>query len=270
VALFILAYEIYTLMNLNLGGKEFIVCGATSGFGHAIAMLLINEGAKVIAIARGEEKLRELQDAYPDHMDILVGDITQSNTLKQLIRLTEKRTISGILVNAGGPPAKSFTNTSIDDWDQSYLQLVRWKVEITKAFLPHFLKQGFGRFVYIESSAVKQPFENLVLSTSMRLAVVGFVKTLSQEIADKGITFNILAPGYHYSPAVERLVAKKSEMNKISKKEALTQIENSIPMKKTGNSKHLASLAVWLLSPLADYVTGQVYTVDGGLVKSIL
>jgi 3-oxoacyl-[acyl-carrier protein] reductase len=257
-------------MNLYLAGKEFIVCGATSGFGHAIAMQLIGEGARVIAIARGEEKLKELRDAYPEYTDILVGDITNSDTLKHLLKLTEKKVIAGILVNAAGPPAKSFADTSLNDWDQAYKQLVRWKVEITKAFLPRFLEQGSGRFVYIESSAVKQPIENLVLSTSMRLAVVGFVKTLSQEVADTGITFNVLAPGYHYTPAVERLVIKKSETDKISKKEALKQIENSIPMKRTGNIEHFATLAVWLLSPLAGYVTGQIYTVDGGVVKSTL
>jgi 3-oxoacyl-[acyl-carrier protein] reductase len=257
-------------MNLELTGKEYIVCGATSGFGHAIAIQLIGEGANVIAIARGEEKLKELKDAYPGHVEIVVGNITESNSLKLLKKVSEKRNIAGILVNAGGPPAKSFMETSQEDWDDSYMQLVRWKVEITKAFLPQFIKQGFGRFVYIESSAVKQPMENLVLSTSMRLAVVGFVKTLSQEIANKGVTFNILAPGYHFTPAVERLVLKKSEVNKISRKEALAQIENTIPMGKTGNLEHFATLAVWLLSPLSDYITGQVYTVDGGVVKGTL
>jgi 3-oxoacyl-[acyl-carrier protein] reductase len=257
-------------MDLDLLGKEYIVCGATSGFGHAIAIRLINEGARVIAIARGEEKLRELHDAYPENTDFLVGDITQSDTQKRLLRIIEKRPQAGILVNAGGPPAKSFGEATLEDWDQAYAQLVRWKIEITKILLPRFTSQGFGRFVYIESSAVKQPIENLALSTTMRLAVVGFVKTLSQENVDKGVTFNVLAPGYHYSPAVERLIIKKAETNKISRKEALSQIENTIPMGKTGKLEHFASLAIWLLSPLADYVTGQVYLVDGGLVKSTM
>jgi 3-oxoacyl-[acyl-carrier protein] reductase len=104
----------------------------------------------------------------------------------------------------------------------------------------------------------------------LRLSVVGFVKTLSQEIPDKGVTFNILAPGYHYTAAVERLINKKSETEKISKKEAKTLLEKSIPMKRTGNVDHFASLAIWLLSPLSNYVTGQVFTIDGGVVKSTL
>jgi 3-oxoacyl-[acyl-carrier protein] reductase len=257
-------------MDLNISAKTFIICGATSGFGQGIAKQLLLEGANVIAIARNEEKLKEFQDAYKHQMEILIGDITISDTIIRLKELSKGKIIDGLLVNAAGPPAKSFVETTISDWDEAYRQLVRWKIEITKTFLPVFLKQGYGRFLYIESSAVKQPLENLVLSTSLRLSVVGLVKTLSQELPDKGVTFNILAPGYHYTPAAERLINKKAENLKISKKEARAMIENSIPMKQMGNVDHFASLAAWILSPLADYVTGQVFTIDGGTVKSTL
>jgi 3-oxoacyl-[acyl-carrier protein] reductase len=257
-------------MNIKIANQRFIVCGATSGFGHAIAMQIIAEGGKVLAIARGEEKLKEMQDAYPGQVDILVGDITQSKTIKHLYKLTEEKDISGILVNAAGPPAKKFMETSLSDWDDAYQQLVRWKIELTQTFLPVFLQKKYGRFLFIESSSVKQPLENLVLSTSLRLSVVGFVKTLSQEVPDKGITFNVLAPGYHYTPAVERLINKKAETQKISKKEARLQMEQAIPVKMTGNIEYLASFAAWLLSPLSGYITGQVYAVDGGVIKSTL
>ena len=256
-------------MDLKVKDKFFIVCGATSGFGHAITKQLIEEGAKVFAVARGEEKLRELKEAFSSQVTILAGDITRSEVIRQLVKITEPVKIDGVLINAGGPPAKLFVETKLDDWDNAYHQLVRWKIELTKAFLPQFLKNKYGRFLYLESSAVKQPIENLVLSTSMRLSIVGLVKTLSQEIPDKGITFNVLAPGYHYTPAVERLIRKKAETQQISNKEARQQIESGIPMKKTGDVGHLASLALWLLSPLSDYVTGQVYTIDGGAVRSV-
>jgi 3-oxoacyl-[acyl-carrier protein] reductase len=257
-------------MKLNIENKTFIICGATSGFGLAITKQLISEGAKVIAVARTEEKLKELEDAYPDKVKSFQGDITQSSTIKALYKFVDKTKIDGILVNAGGPAAMRFTELTLNDWDDAYLKILRWKVELTQLFLAGFIKQNYGRFLFIESSAVKQPIENLVLSTSLRLSVVGMVKTLSQEIPDKGITFNVLAPGYHNTPAIDRLINKKAKDEKISAKEAKRLMEQAIPMKITGNPENFASLAIWLLSPLSDYVSGQVYAVDGGVVRGTL
>lgn len=259
----------YTSMDLQIKDKYYIVCGATSGFGLAITKLLITEGAKVMAIARQEEKLIELKDAFADSIDVLAGDITQSTTIEKLLRQSANKTISGVVVNAGGPPAMKFVETRLTDWDEAYHKILRWKVELTQAFLPILVKNGFGRMLYIESASVKQPLENLVLSTSMRLSVVGFVKTLSQEMPDKGVTFNVLAPGYHYTPAVERLIDKKAKDENISKKQARLLLEERIPMHKTGSTEHFASLAAWLLSPLSDYITGQVYAVDGGVIRGV-
>ncbi len=257
-------------MNLKIKDKTFIVCGATSGFGHGVTKQLIEEGAIVIAVARGEEKLNELKDAFGNKVDVFVGDITQSTTIKALVKKTENTELGGILVNAGGPPAMKFIESSLSDWDDAYKNVLRWKIEITQAFLSKFVEQKFGRFVYIESSSVKQPLENLVLSTSLRLSVVGMVKTLSQELPDKGVTFNILAPGYHFTPAVERLINKKAKDENISRKAAQKILEERIPLKKAGDVDNFATLATWLLSPLSEYVTGQVYAVDGGVLKATL
>jgi 3-oxoacyl-[acyl-carrier protein] reductase len=257
-------------MNLKTDKSTFIVCGATSGFGLAITKQLIAEGARVFAVARTEEKLQELEDAFPEKIKVFRGDITQSKTIKDLYKITEKTKIDGIVVNAGGPPAMKFLESVINDWDEAYQKILRWKVELTQQFLPKLLQAGYGRFLFIESSAVKQPIENLILSTSFRLSVVGMVKTISQELPDRGITFNVLAPGYHITPAIDRLIDKKAGDNKISKKEAQKLLEHTIPMKKMGQADDFASLAVWLLSPLSGYVTGQVLAVEGGVLKGTL
>lgn len=257
-------------MDLKIKDKTFIVCGATSGFGLGVAKHLLNDGAKVIAVARGEEKLNELKDAYGSKVEILVGDVTESSTIKTLVKSVREIELGGILVNAGGSPAMKFVESKLRDWDDAYQKVLRWKIEITQALLPKFVKQAYGRFVYIESSSVKQPLENLVLSTSLRLSVVGMVKTITQEIPDTGITFNVLAPGYHYTPAVERLMNKKAKDENISMKKAQQILEERIPMKKTGDVANFASLATWLLSPLSEYVNGQVYAVDGGVLKATL
>lgn len=196
-------------MEVQVRGKQFIVCGATSGFGRAIAVQLIQEGAHVIAIARGKQKLIELQQLYPNDLTIMEADITQLQSIEDLKNLIENKTIEGVVINAGGPPAKMIQETTMDDWDNAYQLILKWKVALVQMLLPKMMIHNYGKIIFIESSSVKQPIENLVLSTSLRLAVVGFAKTLAQEVAKYNITVNVLAPGSHDTPAIDRLYHKK-------------------------------------------------------------
>ena len=256
-------------MDLQLKNKLFIVCGASSGFGRAIASMLSQEEAEVIAVARGMDKLKTLQDEYPA-IEVLPIDITQPDSLKSLVEYVGERDLNGVVVNAGGPPAKAFLETNMGDWDLAYQQVLRWKVDLAQTFLPLFEKNNYGRYLFIESISVKQPVPNLVLSTSLRMAVVGFVKTLADEIALKGITANVMAPGMHMTPALERLIRKNSEVDGISFEEAKEKIIDGVPVKKTGNVDDFGSLALWLLSPFSSYITGQTISVDGGAVRGAM
>lgn len=256
-------------MNLEIKDKLFIVTGATSGLGKGVAVALLNDGAKIIAVARDSEKLKTLSGEFPGQVEGLQGDITQEETIQKLLAKLGSRYLSGILVNAGGPPAKSFLETELADWDDAFYKILKWKVNLTKTFLPIFQKQKFGRFVFIESESVKQPIRNLVLSTSLRSAVVGFVKTLSQEVASTGITLNILAPGFHDTPAAQRLFVKRAEVEGISQAEARKSYEKEIPVNRMGDTGEFGMLGAWLLSIHSGYITGQTITVDGGSVKGM-
>ena len=257
-------------MELNIKNKLFIVTGATSGLGRGVATALLNEGAKIISVARTEEKLQLLNKEYPGQVEILSSDVTQKDTIGKIIDQINGRYLSGILMNAGGPPAKSFLETEMDDWDTAYANVMRWKVDLTKSLLPVFRSQKYGRFVYIESESVKQPIENLVLSNSFRLAVVGFVKTLSQEIASEGITLNILAPGFHDTPAAQRLFVKRSGLENISIQEAKNKYQSQIKVGRMGDTNEFGMLAAWLLSPHSGYITGQTISMDGGAIKGTM
>jgi 3-oxoacyl-[acyl-carrier protein] reductase len=257
-------------MDFQIKDRLFVVTGATSGMGLAITKCLVNEGCKVIVNARTEENLIDLKKTHGDHLEILHGDITTDATIANLFRMIGSRNLDGIVINAGGPPSKSFLETEIADWDQAYESVLRWKVKLTFELLDKLRPQQYGRIVYIESASVKQPIENLVLSNSMRLAVVGFVKTMSQEVAADGITANILAPGYHNTPAMERLYGKKAMLLGISPHDAKAIFEKETLMGKLGDPSDLAVLAVWLLSPLSSFVTGQTISVDGGLIKGTM
>jgi 3-oxoacyl-[acyl-carrier protein] reductase len=257
-------------MDLALKNKLFIIMGATSGFGKAIAEALLQEGALIIAVARGEEKLVLLAATAPNQVEILAGDIFDNHIIAELLNKVGDRQLHGMLVNAGGPPAKTFLETTLNDWDDAYKNILRWKVAITQAFVPKMIARQYGRVVYIESASVKQPLENLVLSNSIRVAVVGMVKTLSQEIAGTGVTLNLLGPGSHNTPAINRIYHKKSEQTGLPFEEVKQKAIGQIPVGKLGEANDFAGLALWLLSPMSQYVTGQTITVDGGTVKSML
>jgi 3-oxoacyl-[acyl-carrier protein] reductase len=256
-------------MDLQLKNKLFLVGGATAGFGNAIARALISEGAHVIAVARNKENLLEFQARFPRQVEVVSGDITKPETINIIIHQIGDRQIDGLLINAGGPPAKKAIETVLRDWDEAWLSLVRWKIDLVLRMIPKLRLQKYGRIVFIESISVKQPVENLVLSNAMRLAVVGFAKTLSQEIGKEGITVNVMAPGYHDTHAVKRVLQKKSELSGVSYEDIRYHLEKNIPVGRMATPGEFASLAIWLLSPLSGYITGQTISVDGGVMAGI-
>lgn len=257
-------------MNLSLKEQKFILTGASDGFGFSIAKALVREGASVILNARNEEKLQNVKKKLNGKVDMIPGDVTSDSTLERISEEFKKNDVHGLLVNSGGPPATSFEDSALPGWDEAYLSVLRWKVDLMLRTIPYFKKQGYGRVVFIESASVKQPIQNLVYSNSIRMAVVGFVKTLAQEIAGSGVNINIIAPGYHKTSAVERIIKKKSEKEGITYEEAENSIRESIPLKRTGDPDDLANFALWLLSSSSAFVSGQVYYIDGGFVQSTL
>lgn len=256
-------------MELKLKNKYYLVTGASSGFGRAVAEALIEEGAYVLINARSEEKLKEIQKLAPKRVDYLAVDITIPLEQDKLLNKLGSRELDGAFINAGGPPAKSALETKLKDWDDAYKTLVRWKIRITKKLVYKLMSSGGGKMIFLESISVKQPVPNLVLSNAMRMAMVGYVKSLSDEVGKKGVNMNILAPGYHDTDAMNRIIKKKALVNDVSEEEARKIIVSETKLGKMGDPKDLASLALWLFSDHAQYITGQTISVDGGLTRGV-
>ncbi len=252
-------------MDFKIKNGFFLVCGAGSGFGKATAELLAKEGAKVLAVSRSKDKLMKLKKSFPENITVLAGDLFDVSFHNKIIVAIGNKKISGALINAGGPPAGGFFDLSMSDWDNAWKSVVRWKIALTGKLLPLMQINNYGRLLYIESVSVKKTVDNLILSNSLRRATVGFVKTLAKEIAGEGITLNILAPGYHRTAAMERLFVNLAERENITVDKAVSMFEQNIPVGKMANAEDMATLAVWLLSPLSGYVTGEVFSHDGGI-----
>lgn len=257
-------------MDLGIKNQLFIVGGATSGLGRGVAEALLAEGARIIAVARSADKLKALADAHAGQVETLSLDLAKIGAVSQLLKAVGERELAGVVVNAGGPPAMPAKDTSLQDWDDAYAGVFRWKIDLVNQILPQMISRSYGRILFIESMSVKQPVENLVLSNSMRLAVVGYVKTISNEIAKHGITLNILAPGYHNTPRITSLLKKNASLKGVSEEEVRSGFEAQINVGFMGDPADFGALGAWLLSPQARYLTGQTISVDGGVIKGTM
>ncbi len=256
-------------MDLKVNNQRFIICGASSGFGEAIARQLLSEGARVVLVARRGELLHEKFAGYDKNTEIVEGSLISTETLDKIVRAAEKEDFHGIFLNAGGPPTGTPLQTKMDDWDAAWQLVMRWKIDLSLRLAPLLVKKGYGRMLFLEGQSVKQPIPALALSNSFRTGMVGFAKTLSLEVAPNGVTVNILAPGSHDTPAIDRIIKNNSSSKGISYEEAKKALEKNVPVGRLGQADELASLAAWLLSPHSGYVTGQTISHDGGVISGI-
>jgi len=256
-------------MDLKLREKRFVVCGASSGFGRAIAMQLIAEGATVVVVARRGDKLRDVYKNFMDQTEIIEGSLIYGDTLDAIEKAASSGKLHGVVFNAGGPPTGTPLETDMKDWDAAWQLVMRWKIDLALRLAPRLVEKQYGRMLFVESKSVKQPLPALTLSNAFRAGVVGFAKTLSTEVAPSGVTVNVLAPGAHDTPAIERVIKNSSGKKGISYDKAREEMEESIPVRRMGTAEEFASLAAWLLSEHSGYVTGQTISHDGGAISGL-
>jgi 3-oxoacyl-[acyl-carrier protein] reductase len=201
-----------------------------------------------------------------------VSDVrSQPDVARVVSRTVEAYGDLAILVtNAGGPRPGLFETLADGDWYEAVDLLLMSAVRLSREAIPHMRKRGGGRIIHITSIAVKQPVSGLMLSNSVRAAVVGFSKTLSRELAQDRITVNCVAPGYTRTARVVRLNEAAAEREGQPLASIEHRLISQIPMGRLGEPGELADLIVFLASDLSGYVTGTVIQVDGGAVAGIL
>jgi 3-oxoacyl-[acyl-carrier protein] reductase len=244
---------------------KFLVTGAGSGFGRAIAVKLASEGHDVVAVARTESDLVSLKAANPERISVHIADVKDPAAIAALADKMDTWQLDGIVLNAGGPPVMQSLEVKPEDWDAAWELVFKWKVELCRRLVPGMVSRGYGRVLFIESQSVVKPIPGLVLSNAIRAAVVGYAKTLSREVARNRVTVNCILPGSHATPAIERVVKLRAKEQGVDYAVARARMEEQIPVGRMGKAEELASLAAWLLSKDAAFTTGQAILHDGGL-----
>ncbi|MBK9474109.1 MAG: SDR family oxidoreductase [bacterium] len=267
-------------MDLGLTGRTALVTGGSRGFGRAVALRLAAEGAHVALLARGadalsvaaEEVAREgarLHGANAARVLPLVADVTDDVAVRRAVARVEAELGPPdlLLVNAGGPPAGNFGDLDLAAWESAYRLTVESAVRLCRLVVPGMVERRWGRVVCITSVSVYQPVENLMLSSVLRPAVQALTRTLALETAAAGVTVNAVAPGFHLTSAVERLITRKQEQTGAGREEVIRGWTREIPLGRLGEADELAALVAFLMSAPAGYITGQCVVSDGGWVR---
>jgi 3-oxoacyl-[acyl-carrier protein] reductase len=267
-------------MDLGLAGRTALITGGSKGFGRAVALRLAAEGAAVALVARGQEALWETaaevsreaaraRGAMAGPVLPLVADVTDDVQLREAVaRATaELGPPDLLLVNGGGPVAGNFADLDLAAWEAAYRLTVESAVRLCRLVVPGMVERRWGRVVCITSVSVYQPVENLMLSSVLRPAVQALTRTLALETAASGVTVNAVAPGFHLTGAVERLITRKQEQTGATRDEVIQGWTREIPLGRLGDADELAALVVFLMSGPAGYITGQCVVADGGWVR---
>ena len=262
-------------MDLGIRHRAAIVTAASSGLGKATALELAAEGAHVVINARKVEDLdqaaADIETATGAKVLALAGDVTREEDVRRLVSETVDRfgSLDILVANAGGPPAGFFNDFSANHYrDALELNLIS-TINMCREAVPQMRKQAWGRIVAITSIAAKQPVENLILSNTARAGVLGFMKSLSQQVAEDGVTVNTVCPGYHLTERLKSLSSSIAAKEGVSVEEVYSRWAGSTPIKRIGDPKEFAALVAFLCSARASYITGTAIQVDGGAYRAL-
>jgi 3-oxoacyl-[acyl-carrier protein] reductase len=249
-------------MDLGIDGRVALVMGASKGLGRGIAESLAREGAKVAIASRSREQLDATAEEIHGHVAAFVADAGDLDGLNRLVADVEADLgpIDILVANTGGPPMGGPLDNSVEEWEEAYRSLVLGVRVLVEGVLPGMRERGWGRIVNVGSNSTVEPIPTLAISNSVRQAAVGFLKTLSREVAADGITVNTVATGRF---ATERLADASGSLEG-----AEEGAKQEVPAARLGRPEEYGDLVAFLCSERAAYITGTVIPIDGGLLRS--
>jgi 3-oxoacyl-[acyl-carrier protein] reductase len=247
-------------MDYDIKGKRVLVQGASSGLGFAIAKAYVQEGAFVGISSSNHAKIQEAAHKLGSNVTPFVCDGFKEGSGTALVwQYIEKFGGIDILVtNTVDPPKHPFLETKLEDWHKSFQSVFMNVVECILEALHPMKEQKFGRLIFITSISAKEPIPGLTISSSLRPALLGLMKTLCHEIAQYHITVNSILPGF---TKTEKLMQRMGAH--------IETISKTIPAQRLASPEELAALALFLGSKGASYINGQAIACDGGLLKGL-
>lgn len=261
-------------MNISLKNKKALVGGSSGGIGKAIAQQLAASGASVTLMSHSEEKLQHIVAKLPKDQgqqhQFLVVDFNDFHGYRNVITdYFEHNSVDILVNNTQGPVAGSALEKKVSDYQEAFDLLFKTVVFTTELALKHMIGNNWGRIINVASVSVKEPLSYLVLSNSIRAAVVTWAKSLATDVGKNNITVNNVLTGYFDTDRIAQLNAKKAEQLGIAQSEVRKEMESRVAVQRIGDPKEYGYLTAFLASDNAAYITGINIPIDGGLLKSL-
>jgi 3-oxoacyl-[acyl-carrier protein] reductase len=263
-------------MDLGLKNRVAAVAASSRGLGYAVARELSAEGARIAICSRSESAVREAAEKIADETKgevyAHVADVSKDGQPGRFIEAVVGKfgRVDILVTNAGGPPPGGFEDIDLGDVEHAYRLTLESAISMMMTAIPKMRAQRWGRVVNMLSFTVKEPELNLLMSNTMRTALLGFSKSVAREIARDNVLVNNVAPGYTRTERLEELAQDLATRQGEGIGDIYHDWENRIPMGRLGRAEEIAKMVAFLCSDAASYVTGVTVQVDGGLVSGLL
>lgn len=263
-------------MDLGLHGARVLVTAASRGLGAATARQFSREGAVVVIASRNLESLQNTASSIVEETGNAVFtqacDVTDLTQVEKLVNNATSMMdgLDIIVTNAGGPPAGNFDMFDMTVWQEATQLTLLSAIALIKSALPHLKQSSRAAILTITSNSAKQPVDNLILSNTLRPAVIGLTKSLSRELGSDRIRVNSILPGVTDTERIQEIAEARADINNLSVEEVQANMTGGIPLGRIGTPEEFANVAVIMCSPAGGFINGVALPVDGGEIRATL
>jgi 3-oxoacyl-[acyl-carrier protein] reductase len=263
-------------MDLGLRGAKVLVTAASQGLGAATARQFSLEGALVVVNSRNLSELQEtaasINQESGNPVYTLAADVSDEAAVQRLVKNAAEMLggLDILVTNAGGTPGGGFDDFDLEAWEKATQLTLLSAVNLVRAALPYLRQSRRAAILAVVSASAKQPSKNLTLTNTIRPAVVGLMKTLSQELAADGIRANSILPGSINTARALANAEARARKNHTTVEEEQARAIADIPLQRLGTPEEFANAAVFLCSPAAGFINGVALPVDGGRIRATM
>ncbi|RLB56199.1 MAG: 3-oxoacyl-ACP reductase [Deltaproteobacteria bacterium] len=262
-------------MDLGITDRVALVAASSRGLGFEAARSLAAEGVRLVICGRDEERLQQAAGKLRQEGTRVLAvacDLTEEAQVEKLVEQARQHfgRIDILVANCGGPPPGQFLQHDSQAWRRAVDLNLMSTVFLCRLVVPQMQERGWGRVVLMTSITVKQPLEGLVLSNSVRAAVVGLGKTLAAELGPSGVLVNCVCPGYFLTDRVSNLAESAAARTGESPQAFIDSWARQGVLGRIGDPAEFGPLVAFLCSERASYLTGAALAIDGGLCRSLL